>query len=286
MDGSVWRACAMKRRVCHDRSVGHAWNRNCKRGWGSWKGECTPVWSCATLLQISFLVASFGKYVNFNVRKGSTQQPLSLGQLNAFQAFKLMTSQAHLGTQTFPPSVAHPRNKKDELYNNIICFFWTENLLWTPSEVDRGVAANAVKTLTDALWYIDGQHEKLSERNCGVPMTFSQFTDYNKPERSNTENEKTYPSRVISLLLIANICLLTYNQGFGINPDGDHSSKKWSFWQEDSRNTVISSKISDKKCSNIIIQKNKSVPLVTQWQYTSLLLDSARHQICRSCLRW
>jgi len=95
-------------------------------------------------------------------------------------------------------------------------------------------------------------------------MTFSQFTDYNKPEKSNTENEKTYPSWVISLFLIANICLLTYNQGFRIKPDGDHSSKKWSLWQQDSRNTVISSKISDKKCSNIIIQKNKSVPLVTQ----------------------
>jgi len=78
---------------------------------------------------LNVLVASFGKYVKFNVQKGSTQQPLSLGQLNAFQAFKLMTSQARLGTQTFPPSVAHPRNKKDELYNNIIRFFRTENLL-------------------------------------------------------------------------------------------------------------------------------------------------------------
>ena len=38
--------------------------------------------------------------------------------------------------------------------------------------------------VADVLWYIDGQHSKLSERSCEVPVIFSQFTGYKKPERS------------------------------------------------------------------------------------------------------
>ena len=36
--------------------------------------------------------------------------------------------------------------------------------------VAHGVADNSVKMLTDVLWYIDGQHTKVSERSCGVPV--------------------------------------------------------------------------------------------------------------------
>jgi len=81
------------------------------------KGGVYPsVIMCYSIADIilSVLVASFGRYVKFNVRKGSTQQLLSLGQLNTFQAFKLMTSQARLGTQTFPPSVATSSSQQEE----------------------------------------------------------------------------------------------------------------------------------------------------------------------------
>ena len=128
------------------------------------------------------LVSSFGKYLKFYVKKESTQQQTSSDKPNAFQV--LMASQARQSTQTLPSSFAQPRNKKEELHNSLINFLRTESLSWTPSEVACGVADNAVKTLTDVLWYINGQHSKLSERSCVVPVVFSQFTEYNKPEKS------------------------------------------------------------------------------------------------------
>ena len=70
------------------------------------------------------LVASFGKFIKFYVRKDSSQSPHSVGQPNAFQI--LMASQARRSTQTLPSYVAEPRNKKEELHNAIIAFFLSE----------------------------------------------------------------------------------------------------------------------------------------------------------------
>ena len=135
-----------------------------------------------TGINLKILVVSFGQYLKFYVKKDSIQQPTS-GLPNALQI--LMSSQARQSTQTLPSSIAQPRNK-EELHNAIIAFCQNENLTWTPSEVSGGVAHNTVRMLSDVLWYIDGQHTKLSERSCEVPVIFtnSQFTGYNNPERS------------------------------------------------------------------------------------------------------
>ena len=134
-----------------------------------------------TGINLKMLVVSFGQYLKFYVKKDSIQQPAS-GLPNALQI--LMSSQACQSTQTLPSSIAQPRNKKEELHNVIIAFCQNETLTWTPSEVSCGVADNTVRMLSDVLWYINGQHTKLSERSCEVPVIFSQFTGYNNPERS------------------------------------------------------------------------------------------------------
>lgn len=95
-----------------------------------------------------------------------------------------MASQDCRSTQTLPSCVAEPRNKEEELHNAIIGFFQSENLSWTPSEVDHVIAATTVRTLTDTLWYIDGHYSKLSKCACEIPMTFRQFTEFNRPEIS------------------------------------------------------------------------------------------------------
>ena len=83
-------------------------------------------------INVNSLVASFGKYIKVYVHKDSASQcPPSVEQPNAFQI--LMSSQARRSTQTLPPCVAKPRNKKEELHNAIIGFFQAENLAWTPS---------------------------------------------------------------------------------------------------------------------------------------------------------
>ena len=150
------------------------------------------------------LVSSFGKYLKFYMKIDSIQQQTSSDRPSVFQV--LMASQARRSTQTLPSSSAQPYNKKEELHNSRIIFMRTETLSWMPSEVACGIADNVVKTLTDVLWYIDGQHSKLSERSCVVPVAFSQFTEYNKPEKSKHINERMRPSLLMSLFLIASDC--------------------------------------------------------------------------------
>lgn len=47
-----------------------------------------------------------------------------------------------------------------------------------------GIASNAVNTIRDTIWYIDGHHHTFADRACHVPAIFSAFVDYNNPERS------------------------------------------------------------------------------------------------------
>jgi len=55
---------------------------------------------------------------------------------------------------------------------------------WKPSEVDSGTAYNALSSLCDALWYVDGHHQTFAGRNLSIPEIFSYFTGYNQPEKS------------------------------------------------------------------------------------------------------
>ena len=75
-------------------------------------------------------------------------------------------------------------NKKDKLFNDILQLIEKEGLVWRASEVDNGTASTAVRTLRDALWYIDGHHHTLADRSCDVPQVFEGFVEYNIPERS------------------------------------------------------------------------------------------------------
>ena len=64
------------------------------------------------------------------------------------------------------------RNKKDELFNDILLLIEKEGLVWKVSEDDNGTASNAVATLREALWYVDRHHHTLADRNCYVPHVF------------------------------------------------------------------------------------------------------------------
>jgi len=42
----------------------------------------------------------------------------------------------------------------------------------------------SVRTLCNALWYIDGHHHTFLEAGCPIPSMFKEFTGYNKPDTS------------------------------------------------------------------------------------------------------
>ena len=55
-----------------------------------------------------------------------------------------------------------------------------DGLWWLPSEVDSGTAVNALRSLCDAVWYIDGHHHTFAERNLHIPAILSNFVGYNQ----------------------------------------------------------------------------------------------------------
>ena len=135
-------------------------------------------------IQFPALVASFGRFVKFYVKKNeSTTVPGSTnGRPDAF-AILMCSSREQFARKTLPSRVT-VRNKKDELHNAIITFFEKEELKWNASEVEGGTAGNTILVLRDALWYIDGHYCKLAEHSCTVPVVFKQFSDYNVPQMS------------------------------------------------------------------------------------------------------
>ena len=104
-------------------------------------------------------------------------------RLECIQCIDLLSATACLAV--VPWHYRSPRNRKDELSNAIIAFFFKmEQLCWTSSEVAHGVARNTTRMLTDALWFLDGHQATFHDRSCDIPVVFDQFTIFNCPELS------------------------------------------------------------------------------------------------------
>ena len=83
-----------------------------------------------------------------------------------------------------PPSMI-VKNKRNQLFNDLLSTIQSRDLQWRPEEVHCGSATKAIiQAIRDTLWYIDGSHLTLSERSCGVPEIFKKFNGYNKAEVS------------------------------------------------------------------------------------------------------
>lgn len=130
------------------------------------------------------MTAAFGNFLRFYVQQTRHEPPL---RRNAFEL--MMCAQAERASVVLPQKVL-VRNKKDELFNDILQLIEKEGLVWKASEVDNGTSSNAISTLRDALWYIDGHHQTLSDRSCQVPSVFAGFTQYN-PDRSKHKKRST-----------------------------------------------------------------------------------------------
>ena len=93
------------------------------------------------------------------------------------------------------------RNKKDQLFNDMLMMIEKEGLRWKPFEFDSGTASNALSSgaLCDAVWYIDGHHQTFAERNFCIPEILSSFVGYNKPE--NSKHKKRLASSMFASTL-------------------------------------------------------------------------------------
>ena len=84
-------------------------------------------------------------------------------------------------SRSFPTLISKEKNRKDGLYNAIVKFCSQNKLNWREPEK---YGKQFIQDLCNLLWYIDGHHSVLSSQSCPIPLLFSNFIGYNKPELS------------------------------------------------------------------------------------------------------
>ncbi len=84
-------------------------------------------------------------------------------------------------TRSLPPYISQEKNRKDKLYNAILQALSEQGLGWIePSRYGK----TFIIDLCNLLWFIDGHHNVLSSTSCHIPLLFSKFVGYNRPELS------------------------------------------------------------------------------------------------------
>ena len=86
-----------------------------------------------------------------------------------------------LTEKSFPSYISPEKNKKDKLYNTIVKKLSEKNLGWMdPLKYGKPFVVD----LCNLLWFIDGHHDVFASRSCPIPLFFSTFVGYNRPELS------------------------------------------------------------------------------------------------------
>lgn len=98
-------------------------------------------------------------------------------------AFQVMMDAQRVRDTVRVPSPVSVRNKRDQLYNDLLSLVVSKGLEWKVDEVHSGLAARILQAIRDTLWYIDGSHATLSESGCDVSPLFQNFVGYNRPEQ-------------------------------------------------------------------------------------------------------
>jgi len=94
-------------------------------------------------LGVKEVTSMFGHFIKYRVKAEQVQervwQPVSMSAFGV-----LMTSQRQLQSVCHPTEIS-PRNKKDELYNDILKEIKARGLRWDSSEVHSGAAKRTIE---------------------------------------------------------------------------------------------------------------------------------------------
>ena len=107
-----------------------------------------------------------------------------------------------LAQPTLPSTIAEPRNKKQQLRNDVISFLSNQELKWHGSEIPSSGEA-FMKAMVDTLWQTDGQHGVFKSRNSPFPSCFDSFNGYNQPHLSKHRKRERQNMSSTSLRLSA-----------------------------------------------------------------------------------
>ncbi len=137
-----------------------------------------------TNLLVLPVLNSFGRFLKYYVDIPEDPSSLSGAIISSGPIDSTVTPNL-----TFVTAV-NVRNKKDQLYNDLINLFISHNALLEEDEV-MPLGKELVKTMCNILWYVDGYHSVFAERAIPVPTLFRQFSGYNVPHLSKHRKRRT-----------------------------------------------------------------------------------------------
>ena len=117
-------------------------------------------------------VAAMGIYIDFDIN-----QLMIETQEKKKNAFTVLMKNTELRL----PTKNIEKSSKIKMQNKLIDVLAEKKVGWTCDAVDTA-GTNFLRQITDALWYIDGNHDTLAERSCHIPKLFSEFEGFNCPE--------------------------------------------------------------------------------------------------------
>ena len=130
-------------------------------------------------LPIVPVISSFGRFLRYSVEIESHD--------NSAQTVSELPSNMSLIVNTVHPM--NQRNNKDKLYNDVLSFLVSAQLMVQHSEVLS--IKKFISLLRDIFWHIDGHHHVFNERSQPIPSVFNAFVGYNCPEKSKHRRRRT-----------------------------------------------------------------------------------------------
>lgn len=137
-------------------------------------GEITMQLTTAVALEKKYIeyVVDGSRLPNFRQSTSGLQEP------NAFSVL-MKTSKNYCMPKKPDASDSKKMMGPQKLYGDLIDWGTNMGFGWTPDIVEQS-GKQVMKSLTNALWYVDHCHEKLKENGCPIPKTFDKFQNYNK----------------------------------------------------------------------------------------------------------
>lgn len=135
---------------------------------------------------IGDIVSCLGNCVEFVVTEvvpDTLPEPTQAAKRNTVNPFNLMMA-AQRSRRNLPQQYPVLKsNRKIDLKNDILKWLARNELGWARDSYEQQ-GQFFVETLASVLWSIDGHHDTLSDRGCGLPAAFDGFKNYRQPEKS------------------------------------------------------------------------------------------------------
>ena len=133
------------------------------------------------------------KYVTFYVCMGST--PVQQPQQNAFHVLmNAAKDRNHL------PAAMETEHRQliatERLHNQVLIYMKSVGTGFTHDMVES-VGHSVVRTLKDALWYIDTAHQQFEDRGIHLPESFQWFQGFNDYKKNRKNKPRTCADRLI-----------------------------------------------------------------------------------------